>query len=69
MSDGTYKLILGDYCLLVCGTIDIVIGKNGVVTQTFRPIFFAIAASENTDAYTEKTLRYGPLNYQQQYDF
>jgi len=42
MIDGSYKLIRGDFCILVYGTSAIVLSKVGEVTQTFRPIVFAL---------------------------
>jgi len=51
MSDGTYKLILGGYCILITGTVDIKVSNNGEYSHTFRPFLFALASSENTEAY------------------
>jgi len=33
MTDGTYKLILGGYCILITGTIDVIISSNGTYTH------------------------------------
>jgi len=51
MSDGTYKLKLGGYCILLTGTIDIKISTSGENIHLFRPFFFALDGSENTEAY------------------
>jgi len=52
MSDGTYKLVKGGYCILITGTIEVKVTNSGDHTQSFRPFLFALASSENTEAYT-----------------
>ena len=53
MTDTTFKLIVGQWVLMITGVIDTVVKSQGnTITHSFRPILFGLALSENIVGYT-----------------
>lgn len=53
MTDTTFKLVIGQWVLMITGVIDTVIKSHGnIVCHSFRPILFGLALSENIVGYT-----------------
>ena len=53
MTDTTFKLVIGQWVLMITGVVDTVIKSNGNITShCFRPILFGLALSENIVGYT-----------------
>ena len=52
MTDTTFKLVIGQWVLMITGVIDTVVKSNGNITShSFRPILFGLALSENIVGY------------------
>ena len=53
MTDTTFKLVIGQWVLMITGVIDTVVKSQGnIVCHSFRPILFGLALSENIVGYT-----------------
>jgi len=53
MTDTTFKLVDGQWVLMITGVIDTVVKSHGNnITHSFRPILFGLALSENVVGYT-----------------